>query len=798
MESVRIRTPCCIPVTLATVGPELPAALRARAQTAFPVPPGVDACAVRPAAGVVAKQPRRRGRGAGAGCGLLGRTCGAPKRRFDGKIGDGRLQQLESICVGVTSGEARGQERLTPQLATVCPPSQWPGSLSGTPPLPRAAPWAGSPGGSPQPPLGLLVLKPLPALQPVPVRRAAAPVAPEGQGPSLSAPGPPAATSAPSGPVNTAASDGPCERPEKVRKPLNVKTRSGRVSRPPKHKAKDYRFIKTEDLADGRLSDSDDYSELSLEEDEAPRREHLPFAAASCALRPKTFSCPACEKAYIGRGGLARHLRLHPSHGQLEPTLVPLEKAAGSMARGPQEGRARSPASSQLSTPALLPEEVAQRARPGLQKGQSADAGETAVPGLGDGSASALPGSETRRGPGRVPSAARAEPSALGREQSRPGRPKASAARCPARLKEFLQQCDPEDLVALALPTLAQAVTVYEFLLMRVCSLPSLTEAGETRGGQPFFPAVYREFEELHAEVRKLCREYLSGSGPARTGPLQIGNSKLAESLGILEGPPREAVHGDSPAPTRTGGQEEEPELACAPKRGPENAGGAPAWVKRARRGALPLDRSPGSHPKPASWAPAAGEGPAPGVHGSTSPCPADAREGPSSPRSGASADPEPPGLSGQGVGGPGLDTRAGARGLRALGLAEKDVPEDSSDWNAGRSLGSPVAAGAVPPLAGGPGCRAAARPRGPQASPPGGPPPRPGAAQLLARWPVTGPLGSHEGDAAAEQRGPEGALAKGHLELRAHGEEQGLTLTPGGPTCPTQAPGCLGRGACS
>lgn len=39
---------------------------------------------------------------------------------------------------------------------------------------------------------------------------------------------------------------------------------------------------------------------------------------------------------------------------------------------------------------------------------------------------------------------------------------------------QFLQQCDPEQLVELALPRLAQAVPVYEFLLMKVSHLSVL------------------------------------------------------------------------------------------------------------------------------------------------------------------------------------------------------------------------------------------------------------------------------------------------------------------------------------
>ncbi|CAN7994906.1 unnamed protein product, partial [Ixodes hexagonus] len=31
--------------------------------------------------------------------------------------------------------------------------------------------------------------------------------------------------------------------------------------------------------------------------------------------RPRNYKCPTCSKSYIGRGGLCRHLRLYPDHG---------------------------------------------------------------------------------------------------------------------------------------------------------------------------------------------------------------------------------------------------------------------------------------------------------------------------------------------------------------------------------------------------------------------------------------------------------------------------------------------------
>lgn len=125
------------------------------------------------------------------------------------------------------------------------------------------------------------------------------------------------------------------QKDDKLKKSLNVKTRSGRISRPPKYKAKDYKFIKMEDLADGHQSDSDDYSELSIEDDEEGKvkgKDAL-FSSSNYNLKPKMFKCQTCEKSYIGKGGLARHYKLNPGHGQLEssPQKKPLNKPNGSI-----------------------------------------------------------------------------------------------------------------------------------------------------------------------------------------------------------------------------------------------------------------------------------------------------------------------------------------------------------------------------------------------------------------------------------------------------------------------------------
>lgn len=109
---------------------------------------------------------------------------------------------------------------------------------------------------------------------------------------------------------------------KKEKKAAKVQTRSGRVSRPPKYKAKDYKFIKTEDLADSHQSDSDDYSDMSVEEEEGGRKDG-PAPGASTSLtyshKSRSHPCHTCDKAYIGPGGLNRHYKLNPTHG--EPDL---------------------------------------------------------------------------------------------------------------------------------------------------------------------------------------------------------------------------------------------------------------------------------------------------------------------------------------------------------------------------------------------------------------------------------------------------------------------------------------------
>ncbi|XP_076777240.1 zinc finger protein 839 isoform X7 [Arvicanthis niloticus] len=315
-------------------------------------------------------------------------------------------QELEAICIKV-SGDTRLKERTMPPMATIQPKTVKQSQLLGrrssmdlcvsSPQLLRVQALGRTESqlhvlrGSRQPPAPqMFVQKMLLDLHPVPLKRVKTRETVNGHGITLS-PGS-------SGSAQLLVSSVHTARTEKSKKSLSVRTRSGRVSRPPRYKARDYKFIKTEDLAEGHLSDSDDYSELSVEEEEEPREKPAFFDFEVSALKPKAFKCQTCEKSYIGKGGLVRHCKLNPGHSQLQPEILLSEKANGSLTLGFSDSKTRGLASPKPSTPATLSVEEAESAWPTLQA---------------------------------------------------------------------LKQCGREELVELVLPQLAQAVTLYELLLVK-------------------------------------------------------------------------------------------------------------------------------------------------------------------------------------------------------------------------------------------------------------------------------------------------------------------------------------------
>ncbi|KAG9268126.1 zinc finger protein 839 [Astyanax mexicanus] len=296
------------------------------------------------------------------------------------------------------------------------------------------------------------------------------------------------------------------------KKPLKIKTRSGRVSRPPKHKVKDYKFIKNEDLAESHQSDSDDYSEISVEDEEGEDGKKK-GADDGLSLRKKAFKCEMCEKSYIGLAGLNRHYRIKPSHDKnqtrssTERDSKPSEEQSGKGAT--KTSLVKTASTQKVQADSTRPIE---KRRPGRPKG-SGNKGTSLPKRLGR---------KPKRGRrGRPPKHLTAAATKEQLEQKRRN-----------RLTEFIQQYDDEDLIEIVLPRLAKVMTVWEFVVMK---------AKKGQQSKQQFPSVYHEFELLHNEVKRMAEEHFS-IAPASRPALDVTNMEVLKSLGISD-PPSALTH---------------------------------------------------------------------------------------------------------------------------------------------------------------------------------------------------------------------------------------------------------------
>ncbi|XP_037550730.1 uncharacterized protein znf839 [Nematolebias whitei] len=329
---------------------------------------------------------------------------------------------------------------------------------------------------------------------------------------------------------------------KKEKKGVKVQTRSGRVSRPPKYKAKDYKFIKTEDLAESHQSDSDDYSDMSEEEEQGENARKDDSSGVSSLVyshKSRCHQCQTCDKSYIGPGGLNRHYKLNPTHG--EPDLS-------------------------ISTPTPLRDEdrleETEAAREQDEKDtlpvaatNTAEIVSTAASGLG-GLRHRGPGRPRGRGRRRGGGRGQFLGPAAGGFGSRPvhrGRyPRTGVVPLTAdqqlkrrrdRLQELVEQCEVEELTDVVLPRLTKVLSLWELLLAKVdCKSPTCAS----------FPDIYREFESLQAQVRQAAQEYIT-SPQSGDKPVEVRNIEVARSLGILDEVNRmKVVPGASPASSLT------------------------------------------------------------------------------------------------------------------------------------------------------------------------------------------------------------------------------------------------------
>ncbi|KAJ7990938.1 hypothetical protein DPEC_G00292070 [Dallia pectoralis] len=326
----------------------------------------------------------------------------------------------------------------------------------------------------------------------------------------------------------------------RVKKAPNIKTRSGRVSRPPKYKVKDYKFIKTEDLAESHQSDSDDYSEISVEEEEDGEGDLKGASSMSYSHKRRAFQCETCDKAYIGHGGLSRHYRLYPSHGEVKspPEGALKEDTAGAKAEPDKQTESNASAVKDAPVPErsdVTEKTAATTTQPKVDTTATQAVASSTKPAVGQVLVQA-------RGPGRPRGRGRPPTKCLPKVAAHPvvrlgrrGRPpklgggaasvELQAQRRRARLKEVTHECDNEELMETVLPRLAKVMTVWEFLLMKV---------EKARQPKALFSDVYREFEQLHGQVKKMAQDYISNTQSGHAA-LEVHNVEVAKSLGIFD-----------------------------------------------------------------------------------------------------------------------------------------------------------------------------------------------------------------------------------------------------------------------
>lgn len=136
------------------------------------------------------------------------------------------------------------------------------------------------------------------------------------------------------------------------RKKVIARTRSGRLSRPPRHIVRDYKHLHHLDFMQPDLDDSDggysDYNTNSdrLEEEESPK-ELLTGLEVPKRKISDHFRCPTCNKIYLGRTRMARHFEMHPDHGSPEqlppPTPEPELKQTPTQDPLKRKGKKRGP-----------------------------------------------------------------------------------------------------------------------------------------------------------------------------------------------------------------------------------------------------------------------------------------------------------------------------------------------------------------------------------------------------------------------------------------------------------------------
>ncbi|XP_076463454.1 uncharacterized protein LOC143295716 [Babylonia areolata] len=345
--------------------------------------------------------------------------------------------------------------------------------------------------------------------------------------------------------------DGPemSKEEKEERKKHRPRTRSGRVSKPPKHMVKDYKHIHVLDWdedyddSDGGYSDykgsgDEEGNRGAKEKDKESTTPDLYSGLAMSSSRPKNHKCQTCEKSYIGQAGLARHYRLNPSHGSLPADAAEDgEVPSNGLTNAADSDTSPALMNNGSTTITTLPNSVGGLSvsvvtSMGSNTGNLSEDSNTqdSIPS----SSGAISPITTTRTPRRGRGGYRGRGRWMYRHHNVPTRKK-------QKLKEVVKTVDDDDLMEVVLPRLVRFVNLWEFMLMKL----------ETcNGTHPRVDHIFHEYLALHKRVRQVCQEGLQpkqdtgqqngidtdDSQEKACPTLKLEDEAIAKSLGLTCG----------------------------------------------------------------------------------------------------------------------------------------------------------------------------------------------------------------------------------------------------------------------
>ncbi|XP_022090624.1 uncharacterized protein LOC110979277 [Acanthaster planci] len=281
--------------------------------------------------------------------------------------------------------------------------------------------------------------------------------------------------------------------------PVKSRTRSGRLSRPPGYRTENFKMLYPLERPDNPSSDAEGGSDM-----EADSGSSVAFTPSG---RVKNFKCRSCSKAYIGRGGLARHFLVEPTHGNIDDYA--LSEGSGAKLDGSTAGDVQN-TSNELADSEINNKDVAEESAESPQslakdegehsrllKEDVMDLDEEPVTDKATGEPAEEPPPEqpSRGRRGRPPNANKDDPDFRPGTSANKGSVKSKDKR-KETMRQALKFLNQEDYMDVCLPRMARHLSPWDFLVSKAEILKEDT---------PQVLKVLQLFEELLSDVREMA-----------------------------------------------------------------------------------------------------------------------------------------------------------------------------------------------------------------------------------------------------------------------------------------------------